>query len=67
MPSERAKDNKALTATCAACQKTLSTETMVSLTGRENGRPRQYSVCIPCANGGWRPPEFRGVYNFRPM
>jgi hypothetical protein len=67
MPSEKAKDNKTLVATCIACQKTLSTEMMVSLSGREDGRVKQYSVCIPCANGGWRPPGFSGIYNFRPQ
>jgi hypothetical protein len=65
MPSEKAKDNKALVATCAACQKSLSTETMVSLSGREDGRVKLYAVCIPCANSGWRPPGFSGIYNFR--
>ena len=39
MPSEKAKGNKALVATCIACQKTLSTEVMVSLAGCEDGRP----------------------------
>jgi hypothetical protein len=66
MPSEKAKDNKALVATCAACHKTLSTELMVSLAGRENGRPQQFAVCIACADNGWRPPEFNGIYAFRP-
>jgi len=66
MPSEKAKDNKALVATCAACQKSLSTEVMVSLSGRDNGRLRQFTVCVPCANGGWRPPGFSGIYMYRP-
>src|SRR5260370_42568237 len=65
MPSEKAKGNKALVATCVACQKSLSTEVMVSLTSREDGRPKQFTVCIPCANGGWRPPGFSGVHTFR--
>jgi len=38
---------------------------MVSLTGREDGRPQQFTVCIPCAKGGWRPTGFSGVYTFR--
>jgi hypothetical protein len=67
MPSEKAKDNKALVATCAACQKSLSTEVMVSLSGRDNGRSRQFTVCVPCANGGWRPPGFSGIYLYRPQ
>jgi hypothetical protein len=66
MPSEKAKDNKALAATCVACNKTLSTELMVSLAGRQNGRSRQFAVCINCADNGWRPPGFIGVYAFRP-
>ncbi|MGH7987571.1 MAG: hypothetical protein ACRD4Q_05690 [Candidatus Acidiferrales bacterium] len=66
MPSEKAKDNKALIAQCSACGKTLSTETMVALTGREHGRVSQYPVCINCADGGWRPPGFDGIYSFRP-
>jgi hypothetical protein len=56
MPSEKAKGNKALVATCVACQKSLSTEVMVALSGREDPRPKQFTVCIPCANAGWRPP-----------
>jgi hypothetical protein len=44
MPSEKAKGNKALVATCVACQKSLSTEVMVSLTGRDDGRPKQFSL-----------------------
>jgi hypothetical protein len=67
MPSEKAKDNKTLVATCISCNKTLSTELMVSLAGRENGRAKQYSVCIACADGGWRPPGFTGLYTFRPQ
>jgi hypothetical protein len=66
MPSERAKDNKALAATCVACQKSCSPEVMVALNGREDGRPKQYAVCVACANGGWRPPGFNGVYSYRP-
>jgi hypothetical protein len=66
MPSEKAKENKTLVALCAACQKSFSTEVMVSLTGRDNGRPQSYSVCVACADQGWRPPGFAGVYRSRP-
>jgi hypothetical protein len=67
MPSEKAKDNKTLVAVCAACNKTQSTELMVSLAGRrENGRSHYFAVCIACADDGWRPPGFNGVYTFRP-
>jgi uncharacterized protein with PIN domain len=67
MPSEKAKDNKALVATCAACNKSISTESAVALTGLEEGahRRKQFVVCIACANGGWRPPGFEGLYTPR--
>jgi uncharacterized protein with PIN domain len=65
MPSEKAKANKALTATCVACNKPVSTEVAVSLTGVEDGRHKQYVVCNKCANGGWRPPGFEGMLSFR--
>jgi len=65
MPSEKAKDNKALIATCAACQKSFSTEIMVALTGWEDGKRRQYPVCVDCADKGWRPPGFSGLYRSR--
>ena len=67
MPSEKAKDNKALAAVCVACEKSFSPEVMVALSGRGEGGAKQYSVCIQCANGGWRPPEFIAIYNFRPQ
>ncbi|MFZ1120609.1 MAG: hypothetical protein WB580_08620 [Candidatus Binataceae bacterium] len=67
MPSEKAKDNKALAATCVACAKAVSTESMVSLLGRENGKYKQFDVCLVCANGGWRPPGFEGIYTPRPI
>ena len=67
MPSEKAKDNKALAAICVACNKAVSTETMVSLLGRDNGKYQQFKVCLPCANGGWRPPGFEGIYTPRPI
>jgi hypothetical protein len=67
MPSEKAKDNKALAATCVACDKAVSTESMVSLLGRENAKYKQFNVCLVCANGGWRPPGFEGIYTPRPI
>ncbi|HUY29234.1 MAG TPA: hypothetical protein VMV27_17620 [Candidatus Binataceae bacterium] len=66
MPSEKARENKALVATCAACAKAGSTENAVALTGSEDGRRRQFVVCVACANGGWRPPGFTGLYTTRP-
>jgi len=65
MPSEKAKLNKALTATCVACNKPVSTEVAVALTGVEDGLHQQYVVCNKCANGGWRPPGFVGMLSFR--
>jgi uncharacterized protein with PIN domain len=66
MPSDKAKQNKALTATCVACNKPVSTESAVALTGIEDGRHKQYVVCNACANKGWRPPGFAGLYTARP-
>ncbi|HUA32340.1 MAG TPA: hypothetical protein VMA09_01950 [Candidatus Binataceae bacterium] len=65
MPSEKAKDNKNLVATCAACSKSVSTESAVALTGAEDNRRKQFVVCVACANGGWRPPGFSGLYSPR--
>jgi hypothetical protein len=67
MPSEKAKENKALIATCVACNKSVPTESAVSLTGVENGGRKYFVVCLPCANKGWRPPGFIGVYTVRPL
>jgi hypothetical protein len=65
MASEKAKQNKALTATCVACNKPVSTEMAVALMGLDNGARRPFVVCFACANGGWRPPGFAGVYTVR--
>ncbi len=65
MPSEKAKDNKSLMATCIACQKSFSTEIMVALAGIEDAKRRQYPVCVACADKGWRPPGFSGIYRSR--
>ncbi len=66
MPSDKAQDNKTLTAVCEACNKAVSTELMISLPARESGLPRWWKVCVGCANQGWRPPGFTGVYTVRP-
>jgi len=65
MPSEKAMQNKALTATCVACNQPVSTELAVALTGVEDGHHKQYVVCNACANKGWRPPGFVGMLSFR--
>ncbi len=67
MPSEKAKENKALVATCSACGKKVSTESAVALMGLEDGRRKQFVVCVGCANHGWRPPGFAGIYSPRPQ
>ncbi|HXW83016.1 MAG TPA: hypothetical protein VEJ86_01290 [Candidatus Binataceae bacterium] len=67
MPSEKAKENKALVAVCSSCNKPVSTEMATSLIGVENGQRKPYAVCIACANKGWRPPGFSGVYTVRPL
>ena len=66
MPSEKAKENKALVAVCSGCGKSVSTEMATSLIGIEEGHRKSYPVCIACANKGWRPPGFAGVYTVRP-
>jgi hypothetical protein len=57
MPSERAKENKTLTATCVACGKTLSTELMVGITVGSGRDTKLASVCEPCRAKGWKPDE----------
>ena len=66
MPSEKAKENKSLSATCVACNKPVATESAVNLAGVEDGRRKFSIVCVACANKGWRPPGFCGVYTVRP-
>jgi hypothetical protein len=57
MPSERAKENKQLVATCAACGKQMSTELLAGLiVGRGNKR-RSVAVCEPCRTTGWTPDQ----------
>ena len=59
MAGEKAKENKRLTAKCAACDKAMSVEL---LTGKVTGEGRQrriVAVCQPCLDKGWtaQPPE----------
>ena len=56
MPSEKAKENKQLTAACAGCGKQVSTELLI---GRVIGRGRDrriVPVCDACAAKGYTPP-----------
>jgi hypothetical protein len=57
MASEKAKENKALVAVCAACEKTLSVELMQGMVMRKNGRRTTVPVCESCIAKGWKPPE----------
>lgn len=57
MPSEKAKENKALVAQCTACEKTVSVEMMQGMVIRKNGRRTTVPVCETCIGKGWRPPE----------
>ncbi len=57
MPSEKAKENKLLTAECTACGKTVSVEVMTgTLVGRGPHR-HTVPVCDECRVKGWEPPE----------
>lgn len=40
---------------------------MISLIGRVDGNYKKFDVCLECANGGWRPPGFEGIYTPRPF
>ena len=63
MPSAySAESNVALVAICTACQKSLPTALMVTLTGSNHSRRTYSAVCLACAGKGWRPAGFAGVY-----
>lgn len=57
MPSEKAKENKTLTAQCSACGKAVSTELIHSVTVRRDHRREAVPVCDDCRLKGWQPPE----------
>lgn len=60
MTSEKAKENKTLTAECVACGKTLSAELVHGVRVESaNRRPTTVPVCDPCRLAGWRPPAAR--------
>ena len=56
MPSEKAKENKKLVASCAACGKTLSTELLTGLVVGVPPKRQLVAVCQPCLDAGWVPP-----------
>jgi hypothetical protein len=55
MPSEKAKENKTLTAQCAACAKTVSTELIHGVLIERNGKRATVPVCDACREKGWQP------------
>ena len=57
MPSERAKENKTLTAACAACGKTLSTELLSGVRVGRGRAARLLAVCQACLDKGWSPEQ----------
>jgi hypothetical protein len=56
MPSEKAKENKTLTAQCAACGKTVSTELIHGVLKERAGRRSTVPVCDDCRTKGWQLP-----------
>ena len=57
MPSEKAKENKTLTAECSACGKSVSTELIHAVVVRRDGRRVAIPVCDACREKGWKAPE----------
>ncbi len=55
MPSEKAKENKTLTAQCTACGKTVSTELIHGVSVEHNHRRTIVPVCDACREKGWQP------------
>jgi len=56
MPSEKAKENKQLVATCAACDKQLSVELLTGVIVGTGRNARSVAVCDACRAKGWQPP-----------
>jgi uncharacterized protein with PIN domain len=57
MPSEKAKENKTLTAACNVCGKTLSTELVHGVLIERDGKRTTVAVCDACREKGWQPPS----------
>lgn len=55
MPSERAKENKTLTAPCASCGKTFSTEMLSGVMVGYGRTANLVAVCEGCVAKGWKP------------
>lgn len=56
MPSEKAKENKTLTAQCSACGKLVSAELVHGVLVERNGKRNAIPVCDDCRGKGWQPP-----------
>jgi hypothetical protein len=56
MPSEKAKENKTLTAQCCACGKAASTELIHGVLIERNGKRSTVPICDDCRTKGWQPP-----------
>jgi hypothetical protein len=55
VPSEKAKENKTLTAECSACGKAVSAELIHSVVTRRDNRRVAIPVCDECRRKGWQP------------
>lgn len=53
MAGEKAKENKRLTATCAACGKEMSVELLTGKVTGEGRHRRIVAACQPCLDKGW--------------
>jgi hypothetical protein len=57
MPSEKAKENKTLTAQCSACGRSVSTELIHGVFIEHNGKRGVVAVCDDCRGKGWQPQQ----------
>ncbi len=53
MPSEKAKENKTLTSTCAVCGQSFSTELLRGMVVGTHRDRRIVPLCEPCLAKGW--------------
>ena len=61
MAGDKAKENKKLTAVCAACDQELSTELLKGVVVGCRRKRRIIPVCQPCQDKGWSPKERHGA------
>lgn len=57
MPSEKAKENKTLTSTCAGCGKAFSTEMLRGIVEGVARHRKIVPLCDACIAKGWPPPR----------